>query len=344
MNYKPLGTRAMDHFILEYDRQAKARGWDVCFGFTAEPPAGFAHLNWNIYNAAKPAECGYCFCGMCDGAIDIVQTSFHSAFEEGILEIPRTWLPQLVVIDHSSGVGPSPRSWLTPLRKWRGRRVGKLVDAIVCVSEYNARRATERVFLPTEKVHVVPNGIDLARFPMRDREPESLRILFVGQLIREKGVRTLLDAARLLTETGVEFLIAGQGDERGELERAAPPNVRFLGQVADVAALYASATVVVVPSLWAEAFGLVVIEAMACGAVVVASDAGALPEVVGEAGLIFPKGNAIALAATLRSLLQDESRLRQLSTAGRRRVEERYQLAQCVRSHLDIVDQVGNQR
>ena len=330
MNYAPLGTRAMDHFILEYAKQAKERGWDVSFGFTGNPPKEFAPLACGRYDPSRLDELAM---QLLADPPDVIQTSFHSVFEKQVSELMRQCdTSRFVVIDHSSGEGPSPRSWLTPLRLWRGRRVGARVDAIVCVSEYNARRAVERVFLPASKVHVVPNGIDLARFPYKPRDATApRRVVYVGQLIREKGVQILLDAAKILNDPGIEFVIAGQGRERAALEQQAPSNVRFFGQVADVAELYSTASIVVVPSVWAEAFGLVVVEAMACGAVVLASDAGALPEVVGDCGVIVPKGDAAALAARLRELLDDGERRARLAAAGRARVKHKYQLTDCVR-------------
>src|SRR5207249_4551616 len=107
------------------------------------------------------------------------------------------------------------------------------------------------------KVFVVLNGIDLTRFLFRRRKPPSPpRVLFVGQLIREKGVRTLLDAVRILNDSNVKFYIAGQGAQRMELERYIIghllPNVFFLGQVYGIAEIYLEANLVVVPSEWAE--------------------------------------------------------------------------------------------
>lgn len=337
MDYTPLGTRAFDHFIVEYDRQAKARGWSVQFGFTGEPRG--MSVEWFRYNASD------CFEAVSVRKPDVVQTSFHSAFDKLILALKFGATRKLAIIDHSSGEGPSPRSWLRIPRQWRGARVGRIVDAVVCVSEYNARRAVERVFLPKEKVHVVPNGIDLARFqertlpqPLTAEPGRGEKLVYVGQLIRAKGVHTLLEA---MVGIDAELLVAGSGPERGELEAFAKShtlNVTFLGQVADVAALYSEAAVAVVPSEWAEAFGLVAIEAMACGTPVIASDAGALPEVIGDAGVIFRTGDAAELRAKLMALLGNTGERQRLSQAGRQRVEQHYQLHDCVRKHLEIVD------
>jgi glycosyltransferase involved in cell wall biosynthesis len=323
MNYQPLGTRAMDHFILEYDRQAKARDWHVTFGFTAPPPASMTVEHF-VYDPRN----------ICIEPCNVLQTSFHSVFEKQILNLKRRgFAKKLAVIDHSSGEGPK-RDWKTPLRRWRGHRVGKIVDAITCVSDFNKTRQVWRVFLPWGKVHVVHNGIDLAQFPFELNDMEEIN--FVGQLIPQKGVATLLEALKLIQDPW-PCRIAGAGPQRGELEAlAAGLPVTFLGHVADVRQCYRG--IVVVPSLWAEAFGLVVIEAMACGAAVIVSSAGALREVVGErAGLVFQAGNAGDLAAKLDILIADSHKRSVLAKAGRQRVEVHFQLKECVTRHLDII-------
>jgi glycosyltransferase involved in cell wall biosynthesis len=336
MHYTPLGTRAFDHFILEYDRQAKERGWSPVFGFSSAPAVAMPiewfqyHMPWHDENDRIIAKY----------KPDIIQTSFHSAFEKPIQRL-KQYCKRLAIIDHSSGAGPAPGGFKGLLRKLRGRRVGHIIDAIVCVSEFNAKRDIERVYLPASKVHVVPNGIDIARFPFVEKHNHPISIVFAGQLIEEKGVDLILDACRQITDLAFTVHIAGAGPLRSTLEATAPSNVTFLGQVSDMAKIYGSADIVIVPSRWAEAFGLVVIEAMACGAAVIASDAGALPEVVGDAGLIFRTGDVQDLASKLRTLLSDAALRKTLAQVGRRRVEESYQLHTCVARHLDLLDRIA---
>ncbi|MEO2092277.1 MAG: glycosyltransferase family 4 protein [Gemmataceae bacterium] len=220
-----------------------------------------------------------------------------------------------------------------------------MVDAVAPVSEYVARRDVERVFLPAHKVHPIPNGIDPARFPCPRRPAgRTPRVVFAGQRITEKGVDTLLDAAVRLrrdeSAAAFELQIAGAGPLREHLEQAAAAarltDTRFLGQVADVPALFASADVVVVPSRWAEAFGYVAIEAMACGAAVLVSDAGALPEVVRDVGVVFRTGDPSDLAAKLAGLLADPADRLVRGLAGRRLVETHYQLTTKVLRHFTL--------
>jgi len=116
--------------------------------------------------------------------------------------------------------------------------------------------------------------------------PQRPYVLFVGRLERIKGAHVLVDAFQGYRE--VDLLIAGDGEERGELERNAAglEHVRFLGHLpqAELDALYRNATAVVVPSVGYEVFGLVVLEAFARRTPVVVHDLGALPELVEDSG------------------------------------------------------------
>ncbi|UXW85209.1 glycosyltransferase [Microbacterium azadirachtae] len=140
-------------------------------------------------------------------------------------------------------------------------------------------------------------------------EPVRIVVGLLGRLVPEKGVLLLLDA--LVADPSLHARIAGTGPlaeviEEEARRRGVGARVQFLGGVDpdDVAGFYASIDVLAVPSLptrrWTEQFGRVAVEAMAAGVPVVSSDAGALPDVVGGAGIVVPRGDARALAAALR--------------------------------------------
>ncbi len=353
--YKPRGTRTIDDFMYKLAEEARNRGWEVRFAVTELPPPDFEEklrsvgascfrfdhpLTWNSIKELR-RECG-------DWQPDVTQTSFLSAFSRPLLSLKRSgFTKRLIVIDQSSGTGPDPKSWLTPIRRLRGRMVGRVVDAFAPVSEYNARRSVERVFLPPDKIHTIQNGILLARFPNPVRTTgRPVRIAYAGQLIPEKGVSTLIKAVTLLRDESVEFevQIAGAGRQRQELEdecvRSELKNVHFRGHVDNMPEFFGQADVVVVPSEWAEAFGYVVIEAMACGAAVIGSDSGAIPEVIGSAGLVFRAGNPDELAERLRRLLQSPDERNRLAIAGRQRVESYFRILRKVHRHIDLCEAV----
>ena len=137
-------------------------------------------------------------------------------------------------------------------------------------------------------------------------------VIFVGRLVSDKGVDILLEALEMLKD--VPATIVGDGPERAALEAAAPSNVRFAGVVRDakLAELLNQHRLLVVPSRWEEPFGIVALEGMACGCVPVVARSGGLPEAVGDAGVIFEKGDARGLADCITRFLADEAGLADL--------------------------------
>lgn len=153
----------------------------------------------------------------------------------------------------------------------------------------------------------------------RDRE-----LIFVGRLVSDKGVSILLDALGMVDRRPL-LTIVGEGPERPGLERKATElglqdQVEFVGaQRGDrLAELLRRHEILVVPSLWQEPFGIVALEGIACGCVVVGSAGGGLAEAIGPCGLTFPNGDAAALARTITQVLADpdeRARLRQAAPA-----------------------------
>lgn len=188
---------------------------------------------------------------------------------------------------------------------------------------------------------VLPLGLDLDVF--RPGQEAALRaelglagtvIGFVGKLQPEKGAHVLLEAfARLGPDA--TLLIAGEGPERGRLERRAAAlgradRVRFTGPIphARMPAHYRAMDVLVVPSLtvagWKEQFGRVVVEGLATGLPVIGSDSGEIPRVLGEAGVVVPEGDPAALAKALAELPAGSARARELAARGRARAAEHF--------------------
>lgn len=356
MDYKPRGMRTMDHFILALAEGLAARGWEVRFAFGAEPPEEYRTALFGA--GAQYVVIPFPFTRNASRDLtrklkgfkpDVTQTSFLSAFCRPLLRLKLTgWTKKLVVIDHSSGQTPIRKGAMRALARLRGWMVGRIVDAIVPVSKAIAERDVERVFLPARKVRVVYNGIVPENFPNPPRPVrEMIRVVYAGQLLPQKGVITLLRALVKLRRQGIhncEVLIAGTGPQERELvaycRDAGLRDVSFLGYIDSIPELFGTAEIVVVPSIWFEAFGLVVIEAMACGAVCLVSDAGALPEVVGEAGRVFASDDENDLADKLIELIGDSALRRRLSEAGRKRVEVEFALKNTVAAQIMICETV----
>ena len=185
--------------------------------------------------------------------------------------------------------------------------------------------------LPIRALNVVPNGVDLTRFSVVGPAPRSGTILLVGRLVAQKGVDIALRAlvAVLSRCPKARLVVAGDGDQALYLQRTArylgiSSHVDFVGWQTGHAlvALYQQANVVVVPSRY-EPFGLVALEAMACGRPVVASAAGGLAEIVAdsETGFLVPPADDLRLAQRIAQLLLDYDTATRLGLAARQRAE-----------------------
>lgn len=178
----------------------------------------------------------------------------------------------------------------------------------------------------------IPNGVDVAAYahgPPLPGYPRPGTVGFVGRFTEpRKGMSVLIDALRVLAPSrpDLRVLVVGQGDEDALLREAGPVADRFdvLGAVDDAtkAAALRSVEVFCAPNIGGESFGMVLTEAMAAGAPVLASDLGAFRAVVEDAGVLFPTGDAPALAAALAALLDDADRRAVLTAAGRVRAAE----------------------
>jgi glycosyltransferase involved in cell wall biosynthesis len=183
------------------------------------------------------------------------------------------------------------------LAGWQ-RRIAASVDAFVVPSAFAATRLGE-LGAPVSGPHVVPHPLrEIAERAAPRREGYAL---FVGRLEPEKGLDVAIEACR---REGLPLVVAGAGSERSRFEGT--PGISFVGAVdqAELARLRAGAGVAVMPSLFAETFGLAAAEAMAAGLPVVASRIGALPEIL-PTGWLVPPGDATALAAALARLRGD---------------------------------------
>lgn len=215
------------------------------------------------------------------------------------------------------------------------------VDAALPVSRYTAA-FLRALGVPPNRVHVVPNGTDPDRFRPQpearvrnrlDLDDRSV-LLTVGRLVPRKGVDTVLHALPYVAEKipNVTYLVVGTGPDRKRLERLArhlqiQNRVHFLGEVPhdELPDFYSAADLFVMPAREAppdvEGFGLVFLEANACGTPVVGARTGGIPDAIaeGKTGLLVPAGTPAPLAEALTQLLTDPARLTALGERGRRR-------------------------
>jgi len=235
-----------------------------------------------------------------------------------------------------------------------------LPHRVVTVSEYVRRYLVEERGLKAERVVTVHTGIDAGRF-----DPESVHDglraeLGVGEktplvgtvaiLRRKKGHHVLLEAIPSIVERvpGVQFLFAGDGPQRENLERRINElglggRVIFLGLRRDVERILKAIDLFVLPTL-EEALGTSILEASAMGKAVVSTDVGGVPEVVehGRTGLLVKADDSRALAGAVTRLLGDPATRDAMGREGRRMVRERFTIEKMVEGMHDLYERLVN--
>jgi glycogen(starch) synthase len=197
---------------------------------------------------------------------------------------------------------------------------------------------------------VIPNTYRAEIFKEYREVIRDLDIVFVGRLVSDKGVSDLIDALGQLGQVGFRprLSIVGDGPERPVLltrigELGLGPQVTFIGieRGRDLAKFVARHRVMAVPSRWEEPFGIVALEGIACGCVVVGTSFGGLPEAIGPCGITVPNADVPAMARALRSLLEDDS----LRAGYRSRAPvhlARHSRSNVARSYLNVLESVAS--
>jgi glycosyltransferase involved in cell wall biosynthesis len=243
---------------------------------------------------------------------------------------PMRELPTILSIDAT--VGQFTALEYTPHDRWTGRqlrlmrrlerRAFRAAAAAMPWTGWNEAAVRSEYELGEQRIETIHPGLD-ARWWAAARRPADregpMRVLFVGNDVERKGLPTLVDAVAALEGEAVLDVVSGDEiDERDfvRVHRGVTAGSERLRE------LYSEADVFALPT-HADAVPWAVLEAMAAGLPVVASDVGAIPEMVGESGEMVPPGDAAALAAALRRL-RDPERRRRLGEAAHERVHENY--------------------
>ena len=274
------------------------------------------------------------------GEFDIVHDNQGLGY--GMLGLRRLGLPLVTSVHHPITVDRrldlAGRGWLERLNKarWYGfvrmqGRVSRRVGPLITVSGSSRDDICRDFRVPTDKVRIIPLGVDTRLFRPRPQQPRVKgRIVTVTSADSPlKGLSTLLRAvAKLATERDARLVVVGTPSTATREQvalLALGDRVTFANGLPDeeYAELLASAEVAVIPSLY-EGFSLPAVEHLASGTPLVASRAGALPEVVGDAAALVEPGDPEELAAALRDLLDDGARRAELAARGLARVRERF--------------------
>jgi starch synthase len=279
---------------------------------------------------------------------------------------------------------------LEPLRPWKREQLGggydfscwvektaiEMADAVIAVSESTKTDVLRLFDVDPARVRVIHNGIDLEEYRARNDtsvlarhgiDPERPFILFVGRITRQKGIVHLVKALKHLDPGFQVVLCAGSPDtpeiasEMKDAVQAAQrerPGVIWIEQMlpkSEIIPLYSQAALFVCPSIY-EPFGIINLEAMACGTPVVGSAVGGIPEVVvpGDTGLLVPVEQmaeapfepvdagrfASELAGAINELMRDEPRRRAMGQAARRRVEDVFGWPAVARKTADLYREI----
>ncbi|MFN0090304.1 MAG: glycosyltransferase [Acidimicrobiales bacterium] len=229
------------------------------------------------------------------------------------------------------------------------RRAAAAAIVLTCNTDALAALGAEGV-----NAHLVPHGVDLDRFAsagFAERTKSGVRLLAVGRLVEKKGFTTLLDAMALLGDLDISLTIVGDGPEGESLHAhiehlGIAHRVRLLGRTThdELPGIFRNADVVVAPSVVdhnGDRDGLpnVVLEAMACGRPLVASDVAAIASAItsDHNGMLVPPADPDALARVIRSLATDPARRTRLASAARRTAEQHFELGHCTTQFCELL-------
>lgn len=294
------------------------------------------------------------------GEYDLIHD--NQSLSYGMLELQRMGLPLVTTIHHPITSDErialsAARNWYQRLliRRWHSflgmqKNVVRELHNIVTVSDCSRQDIARDFGLQPAGISLVHNGIDTEVFqPVPGVTRNPLRLMATCSADAPlKGLRYLLRAyAQLLRKyPDLELLLISKPKPGGETEKLVrrlgiADKVRFVSGIStqEMVRYYAEAAIAVVPSVY-EGFGLPAGEAMACGLPVVSTDGGALPEVVGDAGVIVPVKSAQALADAIDGLLQDPQRREELGAMARDRILEEFSWEVCARQMTDYYRQV----
>jgi len=208
-----------------------------------------------------------------------------------------------------------------------------LADIIISVSN-STREEIVKLKIPSDKIIIIPNGFDRPPETIsRSNDPQQLHCLFVGTCYERKGVEYLLAAFRDLRRNDVVLDLAGDLNNDSKYsnrmiklakEWDIQDRVIFHGRIPEskLWELYANADIFVLPSLW-EGFGVVLLEAMAFGLPVIATDVGAIPDIVvdGYSGILIPPRDSKSLTDALQRLVEDPLKRKSLGEGGRSKMK-----------------------
>jgi len=224
----------------------------------------------------------------------------------------------------------------------------KNADKIITICTQSEKEALQEGFLPST-VMQIKNGVDVHYFtPLLSDSTKQTRILFIGRLDYMKGVHNLIEAFNGLIKEGMNayLTIVGDGPDREKLENLASvsglnDHLSFCGEIKGVVSLLQESTMFVLPSL-SEGLSNVVLEAMACGLPVVATNAGGTTDIIkdGINGILVEPDNVGQLCNAMKKIIVNKSMAEQLGNEARKTVEIHFSMEQVVTKYLKLYEEL----
>jgi len=288
-------------------------------------------------------------------AADVVNSHTWYVGVAGLLVRALFDIPLVVTLHSLEPLRPWKAEQLGPgyaVSRWAERLAVEGADRVIAVSAQMREDVLAHFSVDAERVRIIHNGVDTAAFRHTDRRDALDRhgiqppyVLFVGRISEQKGIFHLLEAAQGLPEP-IQLVLCASSPDTPELEArlgaavARRPRVRWINAMLpreDVVQLYSHAALFACPSVY-EPFGLINLEAMACGTPVVATGVGGIREVVVHdgTGWLVPPADPPALAAAMRALLAQPDRAAAFGRAGRRRVEAHFSWERIAERTLEV--------
>jgi glycosyltransferase involved in cell wall biosynthesis len=290
--------------------------------------------------------------------IHVVRTHRYRSNLYGRLAAFSSGVPVIIASVHDNY-----RTDKRPKRRIMNRILSKITDKIVAVSEDVKEDIIRYDRIDPSKVQVIPNGIDVERFnPEKNTsnirkefplEEDDIVIGFIGRIVPAKGLKYLLNALPYLKEEfkSIKLLVVGEGSLVEELKEKAKKNnifdnILFTGGRRDIPEILASIDIFVMPST-AEGLPNSLLEAMAMGKPVVATEVGGIPELIknGRTGLLVPPRNPEALATAIRDLISNDQLAAKMGQAARSFVLNNYSIVEIAQKwqtlYLSILREKG---
>ncbi|WNG40187.1 glycosyltransferase family 4 protein [Archangium violaceum] len=346
MNLAPRKQGSLEDWILAFCREAARRDHQVDAwlrepmlpSFVSELKASGARLE----KLVEFEESGLVPMTRRLGSYDVIHLNFISPRGPLAAAAYAAWPAQVLYTAHSDHVDVNEHVVRRSLRWAVNHATMFRVHSLAGVSEHVRIKEGRRFGIYPHRTRTIFNGVDTRRFHPRTRpQGGPVELITVANLVENKGVHHLLRALGRLRSPMVRLRVVGDGPAQQSLRALAVElgiqhQTEFLGLRNDVHELLSTSDICIQPAL-AEAFGLTIAEAMACGCAVVASRVGGIPELIehGRNGLLVEPGDEVGLATALERLVNDPALRHQFGMASRQRACERFELSQTVRRHVD---------